>query len=43
MMYRYKDDKTFCGDTWHENIAAAMHCADYEYGIKDSAWIEHAA
>jgi hypothetical protein len=38
MLYRYQDDGTFCGDTWHETLADAMHQADYEYGIPAEAW-----
>jgi hypothetical protein len=43
MMYRYRDDGTFCGDTWHKNIAAAKHQAEYEYGIKATEWVERTA
>jgi hypothetical protein len=39
MMYRYKDDETFCGDTWHEDVAAAKQQARYEYGPTDSDWV----
>jgi hypothetical protein len=38
MMYRFKDDGTCCGDTWHEDVAAAKHSAEYEYGLVDSEW-----
>ncbi len=38
MLYRYQDDGTFCGDTWHETLQAAKAQAAYEYGIPDHAW-----
>ena len=38
MLYRYQNDGTFCGDTWHETLEDAMHQADYEYGISAEAW-----
>jgi hypothetical protein len=38
MLYRYRDDGTFCGDSWHENLQAAKAQAYYEYGIPDLAW-----
>ncbi|MDB6057762.1 MAG: hypothetical protein JWO95_1606 [Verrucomicrobiales bacterium] len=37
-MHRYKDDGTFCGDTWHEDIAQAKQRAKDEYGIADGDW-----
>lgn len=39
MAYRYKDDGTFCGDSWHENVAFAKYNAEYEYGITASEWL----
>jgi hypothetical protein len=33
MMYRYTDDNQFCGDTWHETLAAAFQQAEFEYGL----------
>jgi hypothetical protein len=38
MLYRYQDDGTFCGDTWHETFEDAKHQALYEYGIAEDAW-----
>jgi hypothetical protein len=37
-MHRYKDDGTFCGDTWHEDIAAAKQRAEQEYALTESEW-----
>jgi hypothetical protein len=37
-MHRYRDDGTFCGDTWHEDIAAAKLKAKLEYGLTDTDW-----
>jgi hypothetical protein len=38
LLYRYRDDGAFCGDSWHENLEAAMEQAKYEYGIHESEW-----
>ncbi len=38
MLYRYQNDGTFCGDTWHGSLAAAKAQARYEYGILESGW-----
>jgi hypothetical protein len=38
MLYRYQNDGTFCGDTWHEDLQAAKAQALYEYGIPENAW-----
>ena len=38
MLYRYQNDGTFCGDTWHENLQAARAQALYEYGIPENTW-----
>lgn len=38
MLFRYRDDGTFCGDTWHEDLESARAQAEYEYGIAESAW-----
>ncbi len=38
MLYRYQNDGTFCGDTWHGNLAAAKAQARYEYGTLESDW-----
>ena len=36
MMYRYTNDGQFCGDTWHETLAAAFQQAEFEYGLTRS-------
>jgi hypothetical protein len=33
MMFRYTDAGEFCGDTWHQTFADAIHQAEYEYGL----------
>ena len=33
MMYRYADDGSFCGDTWHQTFELALRQAAYEYGL----------
>ncbi len=38
MLYRYRDDGAFCGDTWHETLQDAKNQATFEYGILESAW-----
>jgi len=38
MLYRYRDDGAFCGDTWHESLQDAKEQAAYEYGISELAW-----
>ena len=38
MIYRFRDDGTCVGDTWHENLVAAKHRAQYEYGLTDNDW-----
>lgn len=38
MLYRYRDDGTFCGDTWHESLQDAKDQAAYEYGISELTW-----
>ncbi len=38
MLYRYRDDGTFCGDTWHESLHDAQEQATHEYGISEPAW-----
>lgn len=35
MMYRYRDDGAFCGDTWHETLDAAFDAAESEYGLTE--------
>ena len=31
MLYRYRRDGEFCGDTWHASLADAQGQAEYEY------------
>ena len=33
MMYRYTNEKVFCGDTWHETFQNALEQAEFEYGL----------
>lgn len=33
-MYRYTKSGEFCGDTWHEDLEAAFHQAEVEYGLR---------
>lgn len=33
MMYRYADDGSFCGDSWHQTFESALRQAEYEYGL----------
>ncbi len=40
MVYRYRRDGTFCGDTWHEDLAAAKDQASFEYGDRLGEWLE---
>jgi hypothetical protein len=32
------DDGTCVADTWHDDLAAAKHQAQYEYGLTDKDW-----
>jgi hypothetical protein len=32
MVFRYKGDGTFCGDTWHQSLEEAQSQCSYEYG-----------
>jgi hypothetical protein len=32
MLYRYRCDGEFCGDTWHASLGDAQGQAEYEYG-----------
>lgn len=36
MLYRYTDVGEHCGDTWHENLAAALSQAEFEYGLAEA-------
>ncbi len=40
MLYRYRRDGTFCGDTWHEDVEAAQGQASFEYGDQLGGWVE---
>jgi hypothetical protein len=37
-LYRFTEDGTFCGDTWHETLDDAFAQAVYEYGDALGAW-----
>lgn len=39
-LYRYADQETCAGDTWHRSIEDAKHQARYEYGKLVSDWRE---
>ena len=32
-LFRYTDDGSFCGDTWHETLERAFRQAEYEFGL----------
>jgi hypothetical protein len=38
MLYRYRCDGEFCGDTWHESLQEAQEQAQYEYGPALGNW-----
>jgi hypothetical protein len=38
MLYRYRDDGEFCGDTWHASLEEAKEQAQYEYGAELGRW-----
>jgi len=38
MLYHSTRDAEFGGDTWHENIDAAKHQADFEFGESLGEW-----
>jgi hypothetical protein len=39
-LFRYAEDHSFAGDTWHMNFNDAIHQAEYEYGDQLSEWRE---
>ena len=41
MIYRFTDDGTCVGDTWHEDLTAARHQAHFEYGLTEADWSIH--
>jgi hypothetical protein len=38
MIYRYADDWQFAGDTWHENLEAALGQIEFEFGVSGLKW-----
>src|SRR5271168_378745 len=38
MVYRYRSDKSFCGDTWHQSLEDAKTQCLYEYGDALGQW-----
>jgi hypothetical protein len=39
MLYRYRCDGEFCGDTWHASFEEARDQAQYEYGTALGPWL----
>jgi hypothetical protein len=39
MLYRYRCDGEFCGDTWHATLGDAQGQAEYEYGGALGPWL----
>ena len=39
MLYRYRCDGEFCGDTWHPSLRDAQGQAEYEYGEALGPWM----
>lgn len=39
MLYRYRCDGEFCGDTWHTSLEEAHEQAEYEYGTALGPWL----
>jgi hypothetical protein len=40
MLFRYDEQGTFAGDTWHRNLDDAKHQVEFEYGPLASEWVE---
>jgi len=38
MLFRYADDWDFAGDTWHEDVDAALGQIEYEFGSRELEW-----
>lgn len=38
MIYRYADDWQFAGDTWHENLQAALEQIEFEFAVSNLQW-----
>jgi hypothetical protein len=38
MLYRYRMDGEFCGDTWHASLSEAQRQAEHEYGSALGPW-----
>lgn len=39
LVCRYTKSGEFCGDTWHEDLEAAFHQANFEYGLSASDFL----
>ena len=39
LLYRFAEDGSSGGDTWHANVEDAKHQAEYEYGEALSEWV----
>ena len=39
-LFRFAEDGSSAGDTWHANVDDAKHQAAYEYGNALSEWVE---
>jgi len=39
-MYRWTRNGDFCGDTWHEDLDAALRQAQFEYGLTRADFLE---
>jgi hypothetical protein len=37
-IFRYADDWSFSGDTWHANINDARHQVEFEYEVSELDW-----
>ena len=40
MLFRYTRAGDVCGDTWHEDLAAAIDQAQFEYGLRREDFLE---
>jgi hypothetical protein len=39
-LFRYDEQGTFAGDTWHRNLEDAKHQVEFEYGPLAGEWVE---
>ena len=40
MLFRYRCDGEFCGDTWHASVEDARGQAEHEYGAAMGPWLQ---